>query len=118
MPFIFADEKPACMEMAGGSGTDGIDKLHRAVCHRHVPVLWHRLGMGKHHRIVADRDNRVRGFSVPSAVQPTVAFRVQFWTAGMDMADADIRKMAWDKKIVTTLTCVISSCKLSPNICL
>lgn len=82
------------MEMAGRSGTNGIDELHRAIRHRYVPVLWHRLGMGQHGRTAADRGNRAGGLSVSDAVQPPVAFRIQIRAVGMDMADTDIREMA------------------------
>ena len=82
------------MEMAGCSGTDGIDELPRAVRHRYVPVLWHRLGMGEHHRTVADGSNCAGGLPVSNAVQPSVAFRLQVRSIGMDMADADLWEMA------------------------
>ena len=85
------------MEMAGCSGTDGIDELHRAIRHWYVPVLWYRLGMGEHHRTVADGSNRTDGLPVSGAVQPLVAFRFQVRAVGVDMADADIREMVRDK---------------------
>ena len=88
--------------MAGCSGTDGINELHRAVRHRYVPVLWHRFGMGQHGGTVADRSNRAGGVLVSDAVQPPVAFRIQIRAAGMDMADADIREMAGDTIIKET----------------
>ena len=90
-------ERRKYMEMAGCSGTDGIDELHRAIRHWYVPVLWHRLGMGEHHRTVAYGSNCAGGLPVSGAVQPLVAFRLQIRSVGMDMADADIREMVRDK---------------------
>ena len=86
------------MEVAGGSRTDGIDELHRAICHRYVPVLWHRLGMGEHHRTMTDGSNCAGGLPVSNAVQPSVAFRFQIRTIGMDMADADLWEMVQNKR--------------------
>ena len=83
--------------MAGSTGTNGTDKLHRTIGHRHVPVLRHRFGMGKHNRTVADGIDCAGGLSVSDNVQPAVAFRFQIRTIGMDMADADLWEMAKDK---------------------
>ena len=82
------------MEVAGGSRKDGIDELHRAICHRYVHVLWHRLWMGQHGRVIADRVYRIGCILVSGAVQPLVAFQLQVRAIGMDMADADIWEMA------------------------
>ena len=90
------------MEMAGGTWTNGIDKLHRAVRHRHVPVLWHRFGMGQHDWVASDGGNRTGGLFVSDAVQSVVAFRVQIWSVGVDMADADLWEMAGHKMKLST----------------
>ena len=47
---------------------------------------------------VADGSNRAGSLPVSNAVQPPVAFRLQVRSIGMDMADADIRKMAQNKR--------------------
>ena len=47
---------------------------------------------------VVDRSHRISGLPVSNAVQPSVAFRLQIRSVGMDMADADIRKMAQNKR--------------------
>ena len=88
-------ERRKYMEMAGCSGTNGIDELHRAIRHWYVPVLWYRLGMGEHNRTVVYGSNRAGCLPVSNAVQPLVAFRLQIRAVGMDMADADIRYGKW-----------------------
>ena len=92
VPHILTQPQRRFLEMDGGAGQDGVDKLYRSVCYRNVPFLWHRHGTWSQLRPYADRDYGALRVRVPSAVEQPLAKILPVRTARMDMENAQLRQ--------------------------
>ena len=80
------------MAVAGGTGQNGFDQLHRPVSRRNVHLLRHRLGTWGRHRPVGNRAYSHRNLPFADAGEPLLAGVLPVRPVGMDMAHAQLRQ--------------------------